>query len=181
MSLLTGAVVLLAMACVANLLLLVAVLRRLREHQERLDAVRPIGDTDETELAPGQQIGGFTATTTSGDEVDQQSAVAGTTYVGFFSPTCPPCHEQLPLFLERLPQDARTLAVVLDDGDSPQERAEMVTRLKARTPVVIARPGDEIVQAFGVSAYPAMFVLDGDGVVQAGGHTVASLPRLQAV
>ncbi len=181
MSLLSGAVVALALLVVLNLLLLTAVVRRLREHQVRLDSLHATGPGDLEMLAAGEHVGAFTAVGTHGESITHPGSFVDRTLVGFFSPTCPPCHEQLPLFVEQGHRGARVLSVVLDDSSATQARDEMTERLGALGTVVLVQQQDPVVSAFRVSAYPAVFTVTEDGRVESSGHTVLGLAGLQTV
>ena len=178
MSLLSGAVIALTLLGLANLLLLSAVLRRLREHQVRLDSLHADTSGDPEILAVGEHVGEFAAVGTRGEAIDRRDTLAQPTLVGFFSPACPPCHEQLPLFVEHGRDGARVLSVVLDDPEAAGERDEMVSRLEAHGPVVLVQQHDSLVSAFRVSAYPAVFAVSPDGRVESSGHAVAGLSGL---
>lgn len=181
MSLLSGAVVALALLVLVNLLLLTAVVRRLREHQVRLDGLHAAGPDDIEMLAAGERVGAFTAVGSHGQSITHPGSFVDRTMVGFFSPTCPPCHEQLPLFLEQGNRMPRVLSVVLDDPLAPQARDALLERLEAVGEVVVVQQQDPLVAAFRVSAYPAVFTVTVDGRVESSGHTVLGLAGLLTV
>jgi thiol-disulfide isomerase/thioredoxin len=178
MPVLAAAVAVVAAICLLNLLLTFGVIRRLRDHERRLaEGVQPLRHR----LEPGAAIGPFTATATDG-----QTVSAGTlppqTVVGFFSPGCKPCLEQLPRFIEfaaDLPGGReQVLAVVCgpaEDAGPLAERLEPVAR------VVLEENGGELAGAFGTLAFPSVFVTDGEGTVQASGGTVDQLRLTAAV
>jgi hypothetical protein len=159
---LIAAIVVVAVLCVLDLLLTYGVIRRLREHTELL-AQRPARMPDVI-IGAGSTVGGFTATTVDGDELTADGLEPGT-LVGFFSPGCRACVEQLPRFVAAAAahpggQD-RVLAVVVG---AAEDTTEQVAALTPKARVVVAEHGSEIEKAFAVSGYPG-FALIGDAHV----------------
>ena len=83
---------------VLNLLLTVGVVRRLREHTERLATLG--GSPGAATLAAGQRVGEF-ATTAIGGEPVACDLLPGRALVGAFTSGCGACAERLPDFLVR--------------------------------------------------------------------------------
>jgi len=169
MGFLITAVVLLTGLGIVNLLLLLAVIRRLREHAERLDA----SSTAPAELlAPGAAVPPVTAITTDGRPLTDADLRG--TLVGFFSPTCRHCRTQRPLFIERADAEP-AIAVVVDDGT-----ADVAGDVDALTPVarvVVCGPDDPLPRAFSVHAYPALFLVGDDGAIRWSDVDLTSMPR----
>lgn len=164
---LTVAVVVVGVLGVLNLLLTYGVIRRLREHTELL-AQRPSAMPDVI-AAAGSVVGAFAASTVDGGTVGADDLAAGT-MVGFFSPGCSACVEQLPRFVDAAAahpggQD-RVLAVVVGAEDGA---AEYVSSLSPKATVVVERHGSEIEKAFAVKAYPGFALVGADGVVTVSG------------
>jgi thiol-disulfide isomerase/thioredoxin len=173
MSYLIAAGVVVGVLCLLNLLLTYGVIRRLREHTELL-AQRPAGMPDIIAGA-GSMVGAFTATTVEGDQLTADDLEPGT-MVGFFSPGCGACVEQLPKFVDAAAahpggQD-RVLAVVIG---TQEDTAEQVAALSPKARVVVATGGAEIEKAFAVQGYPG-FALIGDArvVTVSGGLTAVA-------
>src|SRR3954468_18824844 len=144
MPFLIALVVLLTALGVLNLLLTVALVRRLREHTKLLDAlyelvgVEPGISPDRTGIVPGETVGDFRTTTVDGEPVGRDD-LAPATVVAFLAATCDSCHEQLPdlLTYARERGRQRVLAVVDGAGGDP---TELVERLNAAARVVLADP-----------------------------------------
>jgi thiol-disulfide isomerase/thioredoxin len=177
---LIAAVVVVGSLCVLNLMLTYGVIRRLREHATLL-AQRPAGMPDIIAGA-GSVVGAFTATTVDGAELTADDLEPGT-LVGFFSPSCGACVEQLPKFIDAAAahpggQD-RVLAVVVGPA---KDTAEQVAALSPKARVVVASLGSEIEKAFEVHGYPG-FALVGDArvVTVSGGLTAVADAAVKAV
>lgn len=169
MPVLAAAVAVFGAICLLDLLLTFGVIRRLRRHDQLLAEG---GAGRRHRLEPGAPIGPFTATATDGRTVST-GALAPRSLVGFFSTTCEPCLEQLPHFVDfasGLPGGReQVLAVVCG---SPQDAAQLAGRLEPVARVVLEEFGGELAGAFGIMAFPSMFVTDGEGTVQASGGNV---------
>lgn len=173
MALLIAAVVLVGILGGVNLLLTIGVVRRLREHSELLAGTPRVVDNDPP-VPVGSVVGEFTVTTADGEVVTRDSLDGGTV-VGFFSPGCGPCEELLPRFVEYAASErVRVVAVVA----APDVQAgEMAAQLAPVARVVVEDAfGGPVSTAFGVRGYPALCVVDGDGIVTAGGSTMDALP-----
>ncbi|MEV1329730.1 hypothetical protein AB0J20_09165 [Micromonospora costi] len=175
MPVLVAATVLLGLLTLVNLLLILGVVRRLREHTELLS--RPSPRDDARVLPAGATVGDFTATTTDGQPVSRD-ALVDETLVGFFSPGCDACDALLPEFIDRAATAPRgragVLAVVEADQDAAQRYVAMLSPV-AR--VVRQQPGTPgLIAALGVGALPAVYLLDGQGRVTASGHGLDGLP-----
>jgi thiol-disulfide isomerase/thioredoxin len=167
MSYLIATVVVMGVLCVLNLLLTYGVIRRLREHTELL-AQRP-ADLPDIVAGAGSTVGRYTATTVDGDALVADDLATGT-LVGFFSPGCGACVEQLPRFVDAAAahpggQD-RVLAVVVG---GEEDVAEQVAALSPKARVVVAEHGSEIEKAFGVTGYPGYALIGAARVVMVSG------------
>ncbi|MEO3816529.1 hypothetical protein [Plantactinospora sp. B24E8] len=172
--------VLLGIVAVANLIFTYGVIRRLREHTSRLDTLASGPANSDIMLAPGAQPAPFEPVLTTADEPLDRDALVGTTLVGFFSPSCAPCREQAPRFVERATAagPGRALAVAVG---TPETVHDLVTLLEPVARVVVEVEDGPLHRAFGVQGYPAVCVLDGDGRIGASGSVVDRLPELSAV
>lgn len=159
------AVVLVFLLCLVNLTLTYGVIRRLRQADATVTAPRRSAD----HLASaGSVVGAFAATTVDGARISPAGFTAPT-LVGFFAPGCAPCTELLPAFLVAA-TDRSALAVV-DDGAND---AEYVARLSAVGPVVRAEQAALLVDAFGVTGFPAVCLVGAGGVIlDTGAHLLA--------
>ncbi|MEV7230786.1 hypothetical protein AB0M79_27750 [Polymorphospora sp. NPDC051019] len=149
MNVLTSAVVLVGALCVLNLLLTFGVIRRLRQGIGSLP--EPGGAMPGPPMAP-------VGTTVLGADAGWD----GETLVGFFTPGCGPCEQQLPAFIEHARTRERVLAVVFDPANNS---AELVRELGEVARVVVEDTPDGALQtAFQVKGYPGYCVLR-DGII----------------
>jgi thiol-disulfide isomerase/thioredoxin len=179
MAYLTGAVVLVGLLCLLDLVLTLGVVRRLREHTSLLEQRRglPAGFSEPPGVPVGETVGGFVASTAGGEPVSRE-LLAGRTLVGFFAPGCGPCAEQLPVFIERarsMPGGRMEVLALVIGGDGSAADQEYGERLAPVAQVVMEAPGGPLQQAFRVSAYPTLFLVDTGGVVVAGGVSMSAL------
>lgn len=159
-----------------SVVLLLAVIRRLREHEQAL-AMIP-GTLPPTPLiAIGERIGEFRAQTVDGEPVTRDD-LQDSTLVGFFDPDCDTCHEQLPGFVASAaaqPGGRSTTLAVVSEGPKADDLVRLL-RDAARVAVEPARGPAQ--QAFGVRVYPAFCRLGRGQVVRAHrhepGHTAAA-------
>jgi hypothetical protein len=169
---LASAVVAVGALGLVNLLLTLAVIRRLRQHTELLSD-RPAGP-DGSVLAVGERPANFAAVDTDGRAVTV--GPDGPRLVGFFSPECQPCKAKLPDFVAQVTGypggRERVLAVVAGDGPGSADFSDALIGV-AR---VVVEPSDgPLTAAFQVSGFPSWCVLDEHGVVQ---HSAVGLDRL---
>lgn len=179
MAILTAAVVVVGLLCLADLLLTFGVIRRLREHTEQLAGLH--GSHDDapiTDLADGATPVPFTAETLTGDQV---SGPAGLRMVAFFSATCSACPTRVPPFLEyvranQIDRDSILAVMINPNGDevSYQEDVAQVAR------ITMESYDGEIGAAFKVRGYPTFFVLDGAGSLSEATHEPVTLAPLTA-
>lgn len=165
---LTGAVVLLTVLTLLNLALLLAVVRRLREHETRFAAPRGADLVELEPIAPvGHRVADFAAESVHGRPVER-STLEAPALVGFFSPSCDSCHERVPHFREAAREHpGSSLAVVVRDGRDP---AELVADLDGAATVVVEEPDGPVSAAFGVRGFPAFALVGADGTVRASGY-----------
>jgi AhpC/TSA family len=165
---LVGAVVIVGVLALLNLLLTFGVIRRLREHTERLS--RPAAGLPDLMVGVGESPGSFTARTTEGEQVSLEALAGGEQLVGFFSPSCQPCKEVAPAFVARAAAGGQTRALAVVVG-GPEEVGDLVTWFAPVARVVVeADVNGAVASAFRVNGFPALCLLDADGVVTASGH-----------
>lgn len=174
MAILSAAVVVVGLLCLADLLLIFGVIRRLREHTELLAGFRP--DTVVTDLAAGEVPAPFTALGTAGEQL---TGPIGLRLVAFFAAGCSACPERVPGFVEYLRENhiARDEVLVVIASSEP-EPVSYAEQLAAVAPVCLEQPGGELETAFKVRGYPAFCLLDATGSVSAASHEPATLPAL---
>lgn len=167
---LSAAVAVVGTVAALNLLLLLGVLRRLREQAERLAALAAsggFGPPVELMLPVGGRPAEFRAETVDGVEVSLAS-LAAPALLGFFSPRCEPCREWVPRFVKaagELPHGrSQALAVVVGDG---AEASDEVAQLRRVAQVVVEPPDGPVSRAFAVTGWPVLCRLDEDGTITA--------------
>ncbi|MEV6968306.1 TlpA disulfide reductase family protein [Hamadaea sp. NPDC051192] len=167
MGFLIAGLVLVGLLSLLNLLLILAMARRLRTPGVLTTVRAATGPVDRQQRRPGDRVASFSG------RFDDTGLVA------FLSPSCPPCQELLPevLAYAREAGPRRVLAVVVDDNEDPAKVAEEVAAFDGLAHVVVARTGDELTGTFGVDAYPAVFLIAADGTVVMSGHDLAGVPR----
>ncbi|MEU1721478.1 hypothetical protein [Nonomuraea sp. NPDC005692] len=164
---------------VLNLLLLLALVVRLRGGGDAHGAGPAPGRIPLPVLPPGAVPSSFAATTQEGEVVD----AAGVRLVGFFSPACSLCGERLPDLLDyvrrgRFRRD-EVLAVLIG---APGEVEELAARLRPAARVVVEEEAEGPVwRAFGLRGLPAFYLLDDRGVITGSGTEPAALPTAEPV
>ncbi|GII63516.1 hypothetical protein Skr01_36010 [Sphaerisporangium krabiense] len=181
-SVLIAAVVVVGVLGVLNLLLLSAVLRRLREYDEKwtragLDRIVE----RKTGPRPGERVTDFAATTIDGAEVSLE-ALPGPLLTGFFSTGCPSCREEIPGFVRHaadLP-GGRAQSLVVVSG-TREQAADIIDAVREVARVVVEPQDGPVATAFGVHGSPTFVLLDQDGTVRKGAVSVRELLAPAAV
>lgn len=153
-----------------NLVLVLGVVRRLREHAQRISRLSP--EPPNPMLAVTERADPFDAVTVEGEHLSR-AMLTGLTLVGVFSPSCPACAERLPRFLEfagSFPGGRdQVIAIVVGERD---EAAEQVAALSPVGRVVVEEMESSIIKALKIRGFPAFGILDDSGtVVSAGTNT----------
>jgi thiol-disulfide isomerase/thioredoxin len=184
---LAAAVGLLTLLTLFNLVLMLGVIRRLRDHSERLGSLGTGGiPVPPAPIIPaGETVGAFATVTTDGDAVSSE-LFDGETLVGFFSPSCQPCKAQLPKFVAYAESfhggRDKVLAVVITGA--PDEDADpYVTALSGAARVVVESHGGPLSEAFDITGFPSVALVDSAGTVRATAARVGDLDAslLQAI
>lgn len=181
MAFVVAALVLVGLLSVLNLIFSFGVIRRLREHTKILDrdghgsGGGAAADAATVMSAPGETVGDFGVSTVDGEPV-ARDVLAGTTLVGFLSPSCEPCKERLPKFVElaRQHEPDQVLAVVVaqdDDEAAPGVVAELVGVAR----VVREPDSGPVSTAFGVQGFPAFALVGPQGEIIASGYELSAL------
>ncbi|GAA2317054.1 hypothetical protein SVIO_070720 [Streptomyces violaceusniger] len=152
MPLLAAVVVFVGALCALDLILTLGVIKRLREQTTLLAKM----SGPPPAISIGEEIGEFEATTVDGEPVSRE-LLTGETLVAFFSPTCGPCKEKLPAFVDHvraLPAGGtQALAVVVGEAD---DAAAFLAELSPVARVVLEGVGGPLGKAFQASAYPTL-------------------------
>ena len=171
MTILVAALVLVAAVSLLNLVLVLAMARRLRQYADLFDGLRPADVGGSTKPA-GSVVAPFTAVSVDGTQIDERWFVAPT-LVAFLSPGCRPCAELLPSVVAATTR-WRTLAVI-EPGDEAAEQ-EYVSVLADAATVLTGEQARAAAAAFGVRGYPAVCVVDANRVVSATGTHLLTVP-----
>lgn len=150
----------------ANLVLTLRLLQRVRAQQQLMRmSIEGVENPHPIMLTAGNRVGTFTTGTVDGEQVGA-GELRGQTLVGFLSQSCPACAESLPAFLDRarLTPGGRdnVLAVLVGGADAVDELRD---RLAPVSRVVVEHQSGPVARAFGVDGFPAFALLDGDRVV----------------
>ncbi|MFD8412143.1 TlpA family protein disulfide reductase [Streptomyces sp. NPDC059650] len=158
MPVLIAVVALVGTLCTLNLVLTLGVVKRLREHTELLGAVQG----DPVSLEVGQEVGEFDTSTVGGEPL-VRDLLSGPVLFGFFSPTCEPCKDKLPRFVEYARREpggrSSVVATVVGDADSA---SAFVAELGQVARVVVEDPGGAMGTALGIRAFPSVLRADRD-------------------
>lgn len=171
MAYLAAAVAVVGVLCLFDLLLTVAVIRKLREHSARLSRVA----LPDTLLPAGTEVAEASIADGHGEVVDGAWLHTGTKLVVFMSATCSACIDQLADAVAHASgfpggPDSILIAIAGKDGHS----AEIISAFNGIARVVQGSQADSVVSAFRVSAYPSYFVLD-TGRVQVATHSAGAI------
>lgn len=170
---LVAAVVLVGLLCAADLLLTMAVVRRLREHTRQL-AELPAGGAPPELLPVGSPLPTFAGQSVDGDAVDSETAQPA--LVAFLSTTCRSCAEQLPELVRFLREGdvARGRSIVVVAGTDSADGEHLVDELRPVATVIREPRHGPVCHAFSTEIFPS-FYLVADGVVTANTISVAGL------
>ncbi|MFD4675684.1 MauE/DoxX family redox-associated membrane protein [Lentzea sp. NPDC058450] len=165
LTLLTIAVVLLAVVVAVHVLFTFGLVARVRELQENAVPKR-----ESTLPRPGMVIKPFAVLDTDGLPFTEAD-LGGAVQVGFFSVGCGPCRT-LTDALVADPPAARFVSVVDGDASDPDGTAGLVAKVGVLGRVVVVGTDDPVLSAFEVMAYPTLLHTHG-GVVTASGIKLA--------
>lgn len=168
MPFLVAAVVFVGVLCAVDLVLTLAVIRRLRLHTLQLAELPPPGP----QLLPvGTRIPDFLATTPDYETVTGADFRPGV--IAFFSTTCAACKEQLPRFLQYLEtfghERGQVLAVVTGAAVTGKESPEnhgYAEELRGVARVVREELDGSVGKAFSANVFPAFYLVDDEGVIR---------------
>jgi cytochrome c biogenesis protein CcmG/thiol:disulfide interchange protein DsbE len=141
----------------------------------------PSGGAIERDRAAPAIVG----TTLDGTPFDLASLRGRPVIVNFWGPTCVPCRDEFPLFLERLDRHAdEGLAIVgVLMYDAPAPARDFIAEMGATWPTV-DDPSGAIRNAYRTAARPQSYFIDRDGIlrgIQVGEITDAGFERQYAL
>jgi len=136
-------------------------------------------------LARGQPVPNIAGTTLDGQAFDLASLRGRPVIVNFWGPSCVPCRDEFPLFLEKLGTHASdrlaVVGVLMYDAAAPAR--DFVAHYHATWPTV-DDPSGAIRNVYRVAARPQSYFIDGDGIlrsIQVGQLTDAEFERQYAL
>jgi hypothetical protein len=157
LAVLTAAVAVCATLTLINLVLLFAVIRKLRDQPQQPQFVPQTMNT-------GTLVRRFETTTTTGATITEESLTS--TVAAFVSPSCPPCRDLVASIREMVPRlgDPLLLVVVEELDDATRAAVAGVDGVT----VVADDQSTAVTSAFGVSSFPTVARLQGGLVVSSG-------------
>jgi hypothetical protein len=161
--------------CLLDLLVAFGVIWSRREHSDLPPERQPDAAPPVTGLTAGQRPLPFAVVTVDGMVA---TASAGLRLAAFFSATCTVCPGLVAPFVEYVranrfdSDDVLVTVLAARDAVMPAYLGEL-----ARVALVTIQPdGNPVAGAFGVTGYPAFFLLGADGAVVASSFDPAALP-----
>lgn len=153
-------------AVAVSLVLTFAVLRRLREQDERI--ARLEGGAPTRDELIGSEPSPFSVVTADGGVLTHEELTGRPVLVGFFSSGCEPCHAQAAPFRQAVVEGQlaghRVIAVV--DGPVGEDR-QLVEVVGAAEALVEGAHAQTIAAAFGVTGYPSFVAVSAGRVTKA--------------
>lgn len=176
-----AAFVVLTALVLVDLVLSLGIIRRLRDHEQRLAAFPMLSSPGG--LAVGQPVPEFSVMSTDGVELTRSWFDDATTVVAFVAPGCQGCDEQRSALDNYLAAAGaagvqRVVAVSAFGGEDGS--GEIVQGFEGTARVVVGGPGDGLEAAFAVTAFPSHFLVGPDLTVLATSGAVAALPAPEA-
>jgi cytochrome c biogenesis protein CcmG/thiol:disulfide interchange protein DsbE len=125
--------------------------------------IAPRGDAG-LQDRPAPEIAG---TTLNGDTISLSGLRGRPVIVNFWGPSCVPCRNEFPLFLEELDLHADDGLVILGvlNKDPPEPARAFVEEFGATWPTVLD-PGEAFARAYRVVARPQTYFIDAQGVLR---------------
>ena len=133
----------------------------------RLFALLLLAGAAQAAVTPSTPAPDFTLRSSNGPNLRLSEQRGQVVMVNFWATWCGPCREELPQ-LAKLHDKYRAAGLVLlgvNVDDDPRKAAELVTRLGLRFPVLLDTD-KQVSRRYDMSAMPATFLIDRDGVVR---------------
>ncbi|MEW2298785.1 hypothetical protein AB0958_02190 [Streptomyces sp. NPDC006655] len=148
---LAAAVVLVGLLCMFDLLLTLAVLRRLREHSEELGrlSVKPNFQTYDPQVLVGTQA-------------PDLAGESGVRFVAFLDAHCDSCHDHAAEFAQIARAHDDVLAFVSGEG---RQADELIALVGPGIPLVRGEEVRTQVMAIGLKAFPTFLLVRADGTI----------------
>lgn len=178
---LAAAVVVLSIVVVLNLIFTLGVVRRLRDHEDRLarigTGIDSMGALQPPMVAPGSAVHDF-ITLSVDDEPVSRAGLGGPTLVAFLSTHCSSCEDVVPGLAElagAFPGGRSNVIVVIVAEDDDERAVGFVERFRPLARVVRDIDGGQLPTAFGLQGFPALGVVDERGVLLSAGYELADV------
>lgn len=172
---LVTAIAVLAVLAAVQLLLVLGVIRRLREHTAVLARIRVGEPGAPVIVSPGESVGEFSAATIDGATIDR-AGVPQPALFAFFSSGCGACRAaaaELARYAADLPGGRDHVIAVIGDGD---RAAELVDLVRDVARVIVEPEGGPVEAAFEVSGFPSYAYVANGWTVLASGYELGALP-----
>lgn len=187
MVILASVVAIIGFLTLLNTFLTVGVIRRLRDHEQRLAEGNPGGDRHAAPpamIARGETPADFSATTVDGVVVTRDARPAPG-LVAFFTTTCGACKEQAPAFVEYLKNTLtekfdKDRVLIVIGGDGGDQSADFASQFSGLAHLVIESTGSGVAEAYDVSVYPSFAITGKGGVVARSTSKVSDLPVIES-
>ena len=145
---------------------------------------RPAATGDSPGIATGKAAPAFTGTTLDGATLSLADLGGRPVIVNFWGPSCVPCRDEFPLFIDELSQhqadDIALVGVLMFDPPGPAR--DFVTSYHATWPTIDDADGT-IRTSYRAVARPQTYFIDRDGIlraIQVGQLSAADFERLLA-
>lgn len=181
MSYLVAAITVMAMLTTANLLLLAAVVRRLRDHQSVIQGLQRLEEPPTLGVQAGSGVPEFDASSSDGELISARDLEGRPTLIFFLSTSCSACRELVPA-LRRSVEDlsavgGQAICVICGSGPEAQEYQEALAG--ATRFIVEPEVGGRVSTAFGADFFPSFALIDNGGTVEDSGLLQDYLDRLE--
>ncbi|WP_433257225.1 TlpA family protein disulfide reductase [Streptosporangium sp. CA-135522] len=154
---------------VLNLLLTMAVIRKLRDTAST--GAGRAAPPDLPELPAGSRMPSFHGEAVSGEIVSAQTTAGSAAVFAFFDTGCSACKPTVPKLIEFARKNAlptgQVIAVV---GDNDGNASEYVDELGGTATVIVEETMGSMARAFSINSFPAFVIAGADGVVVRSGH-----------
>ena len=165
MEFLVAVVALIGALTVLNLLLIMAVIRRLK----KMNSLSVPDGSDIPELPIGIRIPDFRAESTSGAVVTTGDLIGSESVFAFFDTGCSVCKTTIPKLIDHANAQGLKADHVIAVVGGRDSAAEYVDGLDGAATVIVEDSLGPVAAAFSISGFPAFVVVDGDGrVLRAG-------------
>lgn len=168
-SLAVAAAALITVLLLLDLLLTVAVIRRLRDHTSRLGVLEA---TPVRRSGPvrGAAFPEFSARTVDGVAVDHGQFGKGQVLIGIFASSCGSCRVHMPEFLQIAKELPRERVLVLVLGD-PDEGDDLVRSARTASRVIVDPEASQITTGLNLPGVPMFLALDNGRITAVGTET----------